>query len=376
MASRRARTPGTLFRLVLIVAVLVLGPALPASAHTVSGVGATNFQTVIVDEKPAIAGLTLKVIEDGNLLELDNTTGQDLVILGYQNEPYLRVGPEGVEENIRSTSTYINATRAGNTIPPASADDTAAPVWKKTSSKPVAQWHDHSSHYMLTALPPAVRANPHQRQLVSTWNVVARYGSTGRSVTWDGQLLWIPGPSALPWWVFTVVVGLIAAGLALLRPWRWLLAGAGALLLAGDVTHSVGIALDKATGVFSGFVRGNIGDGLAWLGIAVGIALTLRRKVGGMFVLGAAALVVGVVGGAGDAATLSHSTAPFAWSLTLARLLVAATLGIGIGLTLGCVLGVRRHDRETDRGTDRGTASSPELSARDASALDISSDLA
>ncbi len=355
----------------LIVAVLVLGPALPASAHTISGVGATNFQTVIVAEKPAVAGLTLKVIEDGNLLELDNTTGQDLVILGYQNEPYLRVGPEGVEENIRSTSTYINATRAGNTIPPASADDTAAPVWKKTSSKPIAQWHDHSSHYMLTTLPPAVRANPHQRQLVSTWTVVARYGSTARTVTWDGQLLWIPGPSAAPWWVFSVVVGLIAAVLALLRPWRLLLAAAGALLLAGDVTHSVGIALDRATGVFSGFVRGNIGDGLAWLGIAVGIALTLRRKVGGMFVLGAAALVVGVVGGAGDAATLSHSTAPFVWSLTLARLLVAGTLGIGVGLTLGCVLGVRRHDRETDL-----SASAIPRVRDDDDALDISSDLA
>jgi hypothetical protein len=386
VTRRRTRggtgTIATLGRLIATVLVLVLGTGGTASAHTISGVGATNFHTVIIDQLPVVRGLTLKVIEDGNLLELDNDTGRVAIILGYQNEPYLRVGPGGVDENTRSTSTYINATRAGNTVPPASADDDAAPVWKNISSKPVAQWHDHSSHYMLTTLPPNVRARPATRQLVSTWNIVAKIltptGAT-QTVQWDGQLLWIPGHSGLPWWIVAAVLGLAAAGTALLRRWRLLLSVAGAVLVVADITHSLGIALDRATGVFGGFVSSNIGDGLAWIGIVVGIVLTLRRQVAGMFVLGAAALVVGVVGGAGDAATLNHSTAPFAAPLWLARVLVSATLGIGIGVTIGCVLGVRRHDRESDRESGREPRSGPPDATKTTrldQGLDISADLA
>ena len=55
--------------------------------------------------------------------------------------------------------------------------------------------------------------------------------------------------------------------------------------------------------------------------------------------------MIGVVGGLGDVGVFRHSSAPFAASLVLARLLTALTVAVGLGLVPACALAVRRHDR-------------------------------
>ena len=70
--------------------------ASPAAAHSVTGVSATNFKTTLESVEPRVAGLTMRVIEGGSRFELTNTTGSDAIVLGYDGEPYLRIGPEGV----------------------------------------------------------------------------------------------------------------------------------------------------------------------------------------------------------------------------------------------------------------------------------------
>jgi hypothetical protein len=89
--------------------VVVLGG--PAQAHVI-GVGgrASNYRTEILDITPPEPGLTIRVLEAGNQLELTNHSGQEVDVLGYRSEPYLRVGPTGVDENQRSPSAYANAT--------------------------------------------------------------------------------------------------------------------------------------------------------------------------------------------------------------------------------------------------------------------------
>jgi len=49
-----------------------------------------------------VAGLRIEAIDAGARLRLRNATGQEVVVLGYAGEPYLRVGPAGVFENRRS----------------------------------------------------------------------------------------------------------------------------------------------------------------------------------------------------------------------------------------------------------------------------------
>src|SRR3954447_4440195 len=88
----------------LLPAVLfgMVAGAAPASAHTVGGAGAVNFSTRVLRITPATPGLVVRPVEAGARLELVNTTGRDVVVLGYDNEPYLRVGPGGVFENQRA----------------------------------------------------------------------------------------------------------------------------------------------------------------------------------------------------------------------------------------------------------------------------------
>ena len=50
----------------------------------------------------------MRVLEAGNQLELTNRSGQEVIVLGYRSEPYLRVGPTGGYENQRSPSAYPN----------------------------------------------------------------------------------------------------------------------------------------------------------------------------------------------------------------------------------------------------------------------------
>jgi hypothetical protein len=94
---------------VLAGLLLVVSGAGPAQAHVI-GIGgrASNYRTDILDVTPPIAGLTVRVLEAGNQLELTNRSGQEVIVLGYRSEPFLRVGPTGVYENQRSPSAYAN----------------------------------------------------------------------------------------------------------------------------------------------------------------------------------------------------------------------------------------------------------------------------
>jgi hypothetical protein len=162
---------------------------------------------VILSVSPPVPGLSVRVLEAGNKLELTNRSGQQVVVLGYDGEPYLRVGPAGVEENERAPSTYLNR----STLPlarqrvPAQADPSALPRWRHVASQPVTIWHDHRSHWSGQGAPPGVRATPGREQVVvPTWPVPLRVGS--RTVLVTGQIVWVPGPSPWPWMGLSVLL--------------------------------------------------------------------------------------------------------------------------------------------------------------------------
>ncbi|MGH9032785.1 MAG: hypothetical protein ACRDZV_11725, partial [Acidimicrobiia bacterium] len=93
----------------VVVAAAATGlAAAPAAAHGTSGPDATNYETRVHEISPPTPGLSVRAIDLGERLELRNTTGTDVVVLGYHDEPYLRVGPDGVFENRRSPAAYLN----------------------------------------------------------------------------------------------------------------------------------------------------------------------------------------------------------------------------------------------------------------------------
>jgi hypothetical protein len=175
------------------VLALVLLAASPAAAHTVGGVGATNFRTTLSGLTPAIPGVSLRVVENGSQLELTNSTAEDVIVSGYGGEPYARVGPGGVSVNDNSPATYVNADRFSRTPVPAGVDPLQPPRWRAVGDSPVWRWHDHRVHWMLQTLPPAVVADPAAEHRISAWTVSLRYG--GQSLTATGTLDWVPGPS-------------------------------------------------------------------------------------------------------------------------------------------------------------------------------------
>ena len=106
----------------VVTALVVLAvDATPAAAHTVSGQGSTNFRTTVTGVRPPTPGLTVRSVELGSRLEVTWTGPEDLTILGYAGEPYLRVGPDGVYRNRRSPATYLNVSRNQTAVDPAAA---------------------------------------------------------------------------------------------------------------------------------------------------------------------------------------------------------------------------------------------------------------
>jgi len=328
----------------VIALVFLLVQAAPASAHTVSGQGATNYRPVLQSITPAVAGLHAKTLDVGSWIEVSWTGPGDLTILGYQGEPYLRIGPDGVYGNKLSPATYLNVTRTYYGTIPSYANSKAAPVWEKVSGGHSVIWHDHRIHWMGGPTPPEVRSDPGSPHVVFPWtiNMVA----AGTPVAIRGELQWVPGASPWPWIALVVLLGMagIAAGRG--RHWSTQLLVLLAVLIVTDAIHAVGTGLDvpgsglhKVLLIFAGSYYSIV----AWVLGAVAIRLLARRNIDGLFAAVFAALVIGLFGGLADVIALARSQVPFLFGMTLDRVLIAVSLGLGAGVVVGSVLAFRRN---------------------------------
>jgi hypothetical protein len=335
--------------------------AQPASAHSVSGVGATNWKSVLTSVSPQVPGLTVKLVEDGSRIELTNH-GPELTVIGYEGEPYLRIGPRGVFENLESPATYLNCARAGCAIP-AGINKDGPPKWKQISSGHTARWHDHRAHYMGTQLPPDVARSPNQVHHEANWQIMMIQGSTPITVT--GNYTWIPGASPLPWLLLALVLAAIGVALGLMGAWGWPMAVAVVAVTVNDLYHAVAIAWfwsGSFTYRVEKFFSGSFYSIVGWVLGAVAAWLLVRRRVDGLYAAvfagGSAALFTGLL----DFTVLSRSQAPFAGSITVDRATVVISLGLGIGLAVGALIAIR--------------ASRPVLEAADYDDDDFEDDLA
>ena len=330
---------------VAIAATATAATVTPAAAHSVSGVTSTNYRTRLLSVRPDVPGIRVEVIEAGSRMQLTNTTDTDVIVFGYQDEPYLRVGPRGVFENQRSPATFLNADRSGSARPPASADPSASPRWEQVSSGTVARWHDHRAHFMGDTDPPQVRDAPDREHVViPRWTVPFDHGATRIVAT--GDLTWVPGPSPLPWAIVAAVLAAVAVAVALASWWAAGVAVLVVLLVGVDVAHNVGIALAEAgsTGTrVARVVGGGFYSVLAWAAGVLAVVALLRRRAEGLFAVTFCALVVLLFGGLADLSNLYRSQIPFAWDADLARAAVTVSLGLGVGLTVASVMGIRRH---------------------------------
>jgi hypothetical protein len=338
------------------IAVVVVA-AQPAAAHDVPGIKPSNFETTVRGTTPRVAGLIVRPIDLGNELELRNDTGADVVVLGYQGEPYLRVGPRGVFENRRSPATYLNRTRDGKTRVPGDADPAAAPEWNRLASGTVARWHDHRAHWMGTDDPPEVARAPDQRHVVDHWSLQLRRGT--QDVTVAGDLLWLPGPSPWGWVLGALAITLALVALSRTPVWRWVLAGALGIVVVSETAHVVGTwnATSAAFATKIGASVYSIG-GIALAVVAL-VWLVVRPPYNAIPAVLFAGLIVAFAGGLADLTTLTHSQLPTDVPADVARLEVALALGLGAGLAASAALRLRPPASSDDRPSAKIREPSP-----------------
>ncbi|MET0629192.1 MAG: hypothetical protein ABW033_12120 [Acidimicrobiia bacterium] len=313
--------------------------AAPASAHGIGGTAPTNYETTLTRVEPPVPGVSIDVVDLGNNLRLTNTTDRDVIVLGYDGEPYLRIGPRGVFENRKSPATYLNRARVPTTAAPASADSDAAPVWRQVSGGNVAIWHDHRAHWMGADAPPAVQRNPDRRHLIDRWTVPLRVGS--QTVAAHGVLEWVPPPS--PWPAVAIALGIAAlvVGMSRTRWWRTVLVVTLAAMVLSATVHTVGHWGATSAGFGTRLTESLYGI----VGIALGLAALTwawRRGVEAAVPLVlVAAIFLLIAAGLGDVSTIGHSQVPSSLPAWVARLAVTLTIGAGVGLTVAAGLRLR-----------------------------------
>ena len=324
----------------MIVVGTLLALAQPAAAHSVSGVGATNWRSVLTGVSPQVPGLEVRLVEGGSRIELTNH-GAEVVVAGYSGEPYLRVGPQGVFQNLRSPATYLNCNRNGCSVP-VEADPQAPPEWKRLSSSRTVRWHDHRAHYMGNEPPPDVLRAPDKVHVEAQWTVKLQQGPTPITVT--GNYTWVPSSNPFPWLVVTIVLAMAVIALGLTGAWGRPLAMAVVALTLNDIYHAVAIAwfwsgsfVYRLTKLFGGSFYSIVG----WVLGLVAARLLWQRRVDGLYAAvfagGSAALFTGLL----DFTVLSRSQAPFAGSITVDRLTVAISLGVGVGVMVAALIAIR-----------------------------------
>jgi hypothetical protein len=332
--------------------VTIVVTAQPAAAHTVPGVQPSNYQTTVDGTTPTVRGLTVRSIDLGNNLELQNATRSEVEVLGYQGEPYLRVGPRGIFENVRSPATYLNQTRNGKTPVPSSADPGAGPEWNRIGSGQVVRWHDHRAHWMGTEDPPEVTRAPDQRHVIDHWSLQLQHGTQDITVT--GDLLWVPGPSPWGWVIGALVVALSVVALTRTRIWRRALAAALGIVVVSETAHVVG-NWSATTASFATKIGASVYSigGIALAVVAL-VWVVTRPPSDAIPAVLFAGLVVAVAGGLADLTTLTRSQLPTEVPATVARLEVMLALGLGAGLAASAALRLRPPAPTTSRPRAKG----------------------
>lgn len=199
-----------LARAALCAIAMATAIASPAEAHG----GDPRYRSVFDAVRPAVSGLHVQVLGYDNQLELVNRTGRPVTILGYQDEPYARVLPDGaVQLNERSPATFLNEERFGDAPVPTSADPKAPPQWRTVDRTNRFIWHDHRMHWMTRTLPPQVR-DRHRKTKIFDYRIPVQVGAGRASIA--GTLYWL-GESRgvpMPMWLALGALVLLSAALS------------------------------------------------------------------------------------------------------------------------------------------------------------------
>lgn len=276
----------------VIVAGALLAPATPAFAHGGDTPGATAYRTTVTGISTPEKGLTVRTVVAGTRLELSNTTGHSVEVLGYAGEPYLDVRPDGTWQNVNSPAAYVNG------------DPTAPPTWRKLSSSTTVRWHDERAR----------GTSP------GHWTVPLRVQT--RVFEIRGTIDRVPPPRAWLWWGIALLTGLIS--LAVLRRWVRPVALIGGLT---PLTYALSTVLDGASPSLVLVLAG-----------LLAIAAAVRHPP---FYLALSGACLALFAGLTQTAVFRAAVLPTAGPAWLTRAAVAVALGAGAAMAVTGALRLR-----------------------------------
>jgi LPXTG-motif cell wall-anchored protein len=190
---------------------VLLAPAPAAYAHG----GNPNYRSEIDAVTPQTPGVKFEVLDYDSYLQLLDQDGHEVVIYGYEGEPYARILKDGtVQVNQRSPALYLDQNRFAEVKVPPIADPEAPPKWKTFDRSGVFVWHDHRMHYMAQNLPPQVK-DESRKTKVFDYKIPIRVD--GRRGAVDGTLWWV-GPadtSKTPFILAGIAIVLVGGALVL-----------------------------------------------------------------------------------------------------------------------------------------------------------------
>ena len=212
--------PPTLLRAavtILFSMTCALAPAATALAHNGTGGSSSDYRIQITGFDGDATGITLRIVELGNRLELHRTSAQTVMVHGYSGEPYLRLDASGVSENDNSPAHYLDLDRFASTNPPATASATADPAWTTIADGSTVRWHDHRAHWMSMTPRADVISDPDVERVIFDANRVDMV-IDGRPVSAIIRVTWLPKPDRYIWLGAAALGGLAIASVFVLGP--------------------------------------------------------------------------------------------------------------------------------------------------------------
>ncbi|MQA88171.1 MAG: hypothetical protein GEV03_27010 [Streptosporangiales bacterium] len=326
----------------------------PAAAHVGGGgTSPTNYRAEVSAVRPATPKVAVTVGVGGQWLRVSSRGAEEVVVLGYRGEPFLRLARHRVEVNRSSVTAERTGQLAGSQPPP---DPGAGPRWGELDEGDSVAWPDAR---IAGGPPPSGTQGVTDTSRLRRWAVPLSVD--GQRVTVTGTRVRVEPPPLWPW---LALLGLCAAGVAAIG---WLrgrsrpLPTLGALAAAAGaayVAHVAGAtAVPQPTGRWGVWVSagGTAAIGAVLTGYAAIAAW--RRRESAPFIIAMAGGVLVVLTGS-DAAVFWNSQLAFAGPAWLERVLVAATVGPALGLVIAGINLIRRQPVPAADHGEEGTDSS------------------
>lgn len=313
-----------------LIVVAIMTPANSAAAHGGTDTDVTsNYRTRITDP-PDVASLAVRTVDLDGSVELTWSGAGTVLVLGYENEPFLRFDGTGVAQNLNSPATYLNQDRYANTDIPDDVDAQASPDWELVATTRSYQWHDHRTHWMSPIPPPQVNANPDRPHTIfERWEIPLTVDD--RPVTIAGDLTWTPPPTTWMWLAAATAIALVCVAALATSRWRLaavVLAGLGVIAMLVDTIGYVARLDDTTANKATAFLY-------CFIAMAATIRLAIharRRTPDPTLAMMTVGLILTVMGGLDRVDVLSASNYYSTLPVGIARIATVVSLGIGVAL--------------------------------------------